>query len=103
VKGEYLKVVGRNNDVVNVGGLKFLLSEIERVAYANSEIELATVKAMPNPITGQHVEITIQIKPGRALSVDGLREYFAANLPNHMRPRKITVGSVHVGHRYKKI
>lgn len=103
VEGEFLKVVGRNNDIVNVGGLKFLLSEVERVAYANSEIELATAKAAPNPITGQHVEITVQLKPSKSLSVEVLREYFTENLPNHMRPRKITVGNVHVGHRYKKI
>ena len=103
VEGEYIKVVGRNNEVVNVGGLKFLLSEVERVAYACPEVELATVKAMPNPITGQHVEITVQVKIGKEASVEYLKGYFATNLPNHMRPRKIILENVHIGHRHKKI
>jgi len=103
VDGEFIKVVGRNNDVVNVGGLKFLLSEVERVAYANSDIELATVKAAVNPITGQHVEITIQVKSGREISVDVFKKYFATSLPNHMQPRRILLDNVNVGHRHKKI
>ncbi len=103
VEGEYIKVVGRNNDVVNVGGLKFLLSEVERVAYAHPQIELATVKAVANPITGQHVEISVQVKSGSETNLNTFKEYFAANLPNHMRPRKIVLEDIGVGHRHKKI
>ena len=29
--GEYLKIIGRETDVVNVGGLKFMKSEVEEV------------------------------------------------------------------------
>ena len=103
VEDDYIKVVGRNNDIVNVGGLKFLLSEVERVAYANPDIELATARAIPNPITGQHVEITVQIQQEREVSIVTLKEYFSETLPNHMRPRKIILDEVNVGHRHKKL
>ena len=102
VDGEYIKVVGRNNDVVNVAGLKFLLSEVERVAYDNKEVELATATAKFNPITGQHIEITIQLKAGCKLNEVGLSMYFKSTLPPHMVPRKIIISKVSLGHRYKK-
>ena len=103
VEGEYIKVVGRNNDVVNVGGLKFLLSEVERVAYDNEEVELATAIAKSNPITGQHIEIKIQLKAECKLSQTELSVYFKSKLPPHMVPRKIVISKVSVGHRYKKM
>jgi len=103
VEGEYIKVVGRNNDIVNVGGLKFLLSEVELIAYANKDIELAAVKSATNPITGQHVEITVQIRKNSGLTLENLREYFVSNLPSHMRPRRIFLDNVNVGHRHKKL
>lgn len=103
VDGEYVKVVGRNNDVVNVGGLKFLLSEVERVAYAHPEVELVSARAIANPITGQHVEITIQVQEDRQSNEEKFKEYFGSILPNHMRPRKIILEKVNVGHRHKKI
>ena len=103
VEGEFIKVVGRNNDVVNVGGLKFLLSEVERVAYAFPDIELASARAISNPITGQHVEIIVQPKPASNVSLENLKSYFTETLPNHMRPRKIILDRVNVGHRLKKL
>ena len=103
VEGEYIKVVGRNNDIVNVGGLKFLLSEVERVAYANPDIELATARAIRNPITGQHVEITVQIQREHHVSIEALKKYFSETLPTHMRPRRIILDEVNVGHRHKKL
>jgi acyl-CoA synthetase (AMP-forming)/AMP-acid ligase II len=103
IDGEFLKIVGRNDDVVNVGGLKFLLSEIERVAYDNPEIVLAKAIAKSNPITGQHVEITIQLKESSPSKVEVLKQYFDEKLPAHMRPRKLTFTSVNIGHRYKML
>ena len=103
VDGDYIKVVGRNNDIVNVGGLKFLLSEVERAAYAYPDVELASARAIPNPITGQHVEITIQVKRARVVSIEALKKYFSETLPSHMRPRRILLNKVNVGHRHKKL
>jgi long-chain acyl-CoA synthetase len=103
VDGDYIRIMGRNNDVVNVGGLKFLLSEVERVAYANPDIALATARAVSNPITGQHVEIIIQPRWARDLRIESLKKYFAESLPNHMQPRRIILDEIAVGHRHKKL
>jgi long-chain acyl-CoA synthetase len=103
VDGEFLKVVGRNNDVVNVGGLKFLLSEVERVAYDHPDVSLATATARNNPITGQHVEIIIELRENSSSKEESLKEHFQLSLPIHMRPRKIEIAKINIGHRHKKL
>lgn len=101
-KGEYYKVTGRVSDVINVGGLKFMASEVERVALNFSEVSL--VKAMPksNPITGQHVELVVQPTSGGAVDKTALMDFLKEHLQPHMVPKRIRVESVAVGHRFKK-
>jgi long-chain acyl-CoA synthetase len=54
----YYKITGRTSEVINVGGLKFMPSEVERVALQFAGVELVKAEGKPNPITGQHVELT---------------------------------------------
>ena len=72
--GEYIKIVGRN-DVINVSGLKFMGSEVERVALNHSGIEFVKVEPKFNPITGQHVELSIQVGDNPRLKVIGLFQH----------------------------
>jgi long-chain acyl-CoA synthetase len=98
----YYKVTGRTSEVINVGGLKFMASEIERVALQYEHVELAKAEAKPNPITGQHVELTVQFAPKSKIDMIGLKTFLAEQIPNHMMPKRIRVASVSVGHRFKK-
>ena len=52
---DHLKIIGRKSDVISVGGLKILPSEIERVALKNKKIKNVKAYGRNNPITGQHV------------------------------------------------
>jgi len=96
------KVVGRVSDVINVGGLKFMAAEVERVALEYPGVSL--VKAFPkqNPITGQHVELTVQPSPGVSIDKDLLMSYMKSKLQRHMVPKRITMEAINVGHRFKK-
>ncbi|MBS0201241.1 MAG: long-chain fatty acid--CoA ligase [Proteobacteria bacterium] len=102
VKNGLYKVVGRTTEVINVGGLKFMASEVERVALEYPGISL--VKAFPksNPITGQHVELTAQPSEGVELSIDAFKSYLREKLQPHMMPKRINIESVSVGHRFKR-
>lgn len=51
----YLKIVGRNQEIINVGGEKVLPSEIESVLFQMQEIKDCIVFGESNPITGQMV------------------------------------------------
>ena len=98
----YYKVTGRTSEVINVGGLKFMASEVERVALQYEHVELAKAEAKPNPITGQHVELTVQSTANHDVDKAGLKAFLSEQLPSHMMPKRLKVASVSVGHRFKR-
>ncbi|QJD72171.1 fatty acid--CoA ligase family protein [Marinobacterium sp. LSUCC0821] len=98
----FYKVIGRTSEVINVGGLKFMASEVERIALQFDHVELAKVEAKRNPITGQHVELTIQVSENFEIDRALFNGFMANHLPSHMQPRRIRFGKVSVGHRFKK-
>jgi acyl-CoA synthetase (AMP-forming)/AMP-acid ligase II len=100
---DYYKVTGRISDVINVGGLKFMASEVERVALNFPNVSL--VKAIPkqNPITGQHVELLVESTSEFGIDKDSLMTFLKERLQPHMVPKRIRIESVAIGHRFKKI
>lgn len=100
--GDFIKVVGRTSDVINVGGLKFMASEVERVALQYPGVSLATVYPRDNPVTGQHVEMTVEPITSVPIDLNGLRTHLMQILPPHMLPRRIREGDVPVSHRFKR-
>jgi acyl-CoA synthetase (AMP-forming)/AMP-acid ligase II len=101
-KGEFYKVVGRTSEVINVGGLKFMASEVERVALLHEGVSLVKVYGKDNPITGQHAEIIVQPKKMDGFDKISLKKHLTEHLQRHMIPRKIIVEMVKVGHRHKR-
>lgn len=101
VRDGFYKVTGRISDVINVGGLKFMASEVERVALSFPNVSL--VKAIPknNPITGQHVELSVQTTSG-VIDKDSLMTFLRQSLQPHMVPKRIRIEKICVGHRFKK-
>ena len=79
-----------------------MASEVERVALEYADVELVKAIGKPNPITGEHVELQVQPKNGVELSKAALKAYLAENLPQHMVPRRITIETITVGHRFKR-
>ncbi len=51
----YIRIIGRNKEMINVGGEKVLPSEVESVLYQMPGVLDCTVYAEKNPITGQMV------------------------------------------------
>lgn len=102
VEGECVRVVGRDSEVINVGGLKFMASEVERIVLEYPGVSLVSVSAKSNPVTGEHVELMVQPAAGGAFDEQGLRGFLEQRLPQHMLPRRVAIGTVHVGHRFKR-
>jgi acyl-CoA synthetase (AMP-forming)/AMP-acid ligase II len=88
--------------VINVGGLKFMASEVERVALLHEGVSLVKVYGKDNPITGQHAEIIVQPKKMDGFDKISLKKHLTEHLQRHMIPRKIIVEMVKVGHRHKR-
>jgi acyl-CoA synthetase (AMP-forming)/AMP-acid ligase II len=102
VKGDFLKVVGRTMDVVNVAGLKFLTSEVESIAVNYPGISDLNIFVKTNPITGQHIEMTVHVLEGVVFDKEGFKEFLSSKLPRHMVPQKILLGEIAINHRFKK-
>jgi len=102
VKDGYYKVTGRISDVVNVGGLKFMASEVERVALQFPNVSLVKATPKSNPITGQHVELLVQPTSEDGIDKVALLDFIKDRLQPHMVPKRVRIESVAVGHRFKK-
>jgi acyl-CoA synthetase (AMP-forming)/AMP-acid ligase II len=55
VRGEYMRILGRKSEVINVGGQKVFPTEVESVLLQADNVSEATVFAGPHPIMGQVV------------------------------------------------
>jgi acyl-CoA synthetase (AMP-forming)/AMP-acid ligase II len=102
VKGDYYRVTGRISDVINVGGLKFMASEVERVALTFPNVSLVKATPKQNPITGQHVELLVQPTEDGGVDKEVLLVFLKERLQPHMVPKRIRVEDVAVGHRFKR-
>lgn len=54
-KDGYIRIIGRNTDIINVGGEKVLPSEVESVIFSMPHVNDCIVYGEKNPITGQMV------------------------------------------------
>jgi acyl-CoA synthetase (AMP-forming)/AMP-acid ligase II len=62
VDGEWLRILGRESEVINVGGSKVFPAEVESILLTLDNVEDAAVYAEPNPLTGQTVAATIKLQ-----------------------------------------
>jgi acyl-CoA synthetase (AMP-forming)/AMP-acid ligase II len=100
--GEWFKVIGRAKEVLNVGGLKILPGEVERVALLHPDVLRAKAVGVPNPITGQHIEVTVEPKEGVTLDRRAVMAHFRAHIQKQLSPHRVIVGKVPVSHRFKQ-
>ena len=66
------------------------------------DVELAKAEGKINPITGQHIELTVQSAQNYELDKVQLKEFLNKILPNHMMQKCIKVSTILVGHRFKR-
>ena len=102
----YLKIVGRNSDVINVGGQKVLPAEVESILLQVENIIDASVYAKPNPIMGNIVAAHIVIEKIEPLMVLKKRilRFCQGKLDNYKIPIDIQImNKLSFSNRFKKI
>ncbi|MBA3403864.1 MAG: long-chain fatty acid--CoA ligase [Gemmatimonadaceae bacterium] len=100
--GEFLTVVGREKEILNVGGLKILPGEIERVALLHPCVLRAKAYGVANPITGQHIEVICEPGHGSTLDRREMMLHFRTHLQKQLCPHRVIFGEVAVSHRFKQ-
>lgn len=90
-----LTVLGRVDDIIISGGLKFLPGPIESVLAAHPAVAAAAVVAVPDAELGQAVAAAVVLADGHSPDPDALekelRDHCAANLTRHEAPRILAV------------
>jgi len=95
VNGRYLQILGRESDVINVGGEKVYPAEIEDLIASMPHVLAVIVSSQPNAITGQLVQAEVW------LSGDETREDFRRRMigflsdrvPGYKIPQRVSLGS----------
>lgn len=100
-KEGFYRIDGRSRDIINVGGLKFAASEVENAALRFPGVAFARAGGRMNPITGQHVELTVQPCDGEHVDTSALLGFLKMQLPAHMTPKRIRVREMTISHRFK--
>lgn len=105
VKGDYIKILGRTTDLINVGGEKVYPNEIESVLLSFDGVRDVYVYGEANPITGQSViaSISVEDKNNNRDFMKQLRKYCKENLEPYKRPVSYRLTTeVFYGERFKK-
>ncbi len=101
-EGDFIQVIGRAKEILNIGGLKILPTEIERVALLHPDVLRAKASGVNNPISGQYIEIICQPRPSATLNKQALATHFKMHLQKQLCPHRIIIGEVAISHRFKQ-
>jgi acyl-CoA synthetase (AMP-forming)/AMP-acid ligase II len=104
--GEFLMILGRRTDIVNVGGLKVYPSEVENCIQQLPFVDEVLVKGKKNPLMGQIVVAYVQLSDAvqRPDAEKLIRQHCARQLERYKVPSQLVFGAQSfVNDRFKKV
>lgn len=106
VDGDYMRILGRTTDLINVGGRKVYPAEVEEVLMDLPNVRDVAVFGRPNPLTGQIV--ATRINPISPEPLDDfkrrMRQFCKSRLPSYKIPVHVEFTDENqFGARLKKI
>ena len=106
VDGDYLRILGRTSDLINVGGRKVYPAEVEAVLLDLANVRDVTVFGRANPLTGQIVATRVNLIAPEALSdfKRRMRGFCKDRLPSYKIPVHVELTEENqFGSRLKKM
>jgi 3-oxocholest-4-en-26-oate---CoA ligase len=82
---------GRDSLVVNTGGEKVFVEEVEDVVRRHPDVTDALVVGRPSERFGQEVVAVVALAPGATLDPSALREFVAEDIARFKAPRAVAV------------
>jgi acyl-CoA synthetase (AMP-forming)/AMP-acid ligase II len=95
VDGEWLRILGRESEIINVGGSKVYPAEVEDALLQIEGVTDAAVHGEPHPITGQIVAATVVLDREESLPAFKLRMRLALKdkVPSFKIPAKVVIST----------
>ena len=106
VDGEYMKILGRKSEMINVGGQKVFPAEVESVIQQMDGVEEVAVSGEKNMLTGQMVTAKIKLSNDESLQKfkKRMRKFCKDKLENYKIPQKVELSEEYLhGDRFKKM
>ena len=85
----YLFLVGRRDDVINVGGFKIAPTEVEDAALRHPSVQECVCIPYEDPSLGKCIKLCVCLKPGRALDVQEMTAFLEKKLEYYKIPKFI--------------
>ena len=105
VDGEYIKILGRKSEIINVGGEKVYPQEVENVIQEMDNVAEVIVYSEKNPIMGNIVcaKVRLTKDENEKSAISHLKKYCRKRLQNYKVPIKIKIdGEEQYSERFKK-
>jgi long-chain acyl-CoA synthetase len=106
VDGEYLRILGRATDLINVGGQKVYPAEVENVLLQLENVEDVAVFGKAQPMMGQVVAARFKLRTPEAMDLFKRRmmAFCREHLANYQVPRAVEfTDAEQFGARFKKM
>lgn len=88
-EGDYLRFVGREDDVINSGGYRIGPAEIEDCLLTHAGVATCGVIGKPDTLRGEIVKAYVVRKPEVDVTADALRDWVKERLASYSYPREI--------------
>ena len=105
VDGEYYKILGRDSEIINVGGEKVYPTEVENVIQEISNVSEVTVYGEKNPILGNIVcaKISLIEETNKLEFIKQVKKFCKERLQKYKIPVKINIeNKKQYNYRFKK-
>lgn len=106
VDGDYIKILGRKSEIINVGGEKVYPAEIESVIQIMDGVEEVAVSPEANSFMGQIIKARVKLNTSETVSEFRKRmgQFCKDKLPEYKIPQKVVIASEDMhGDRFKKM
>ncbi len=107
VRGEYIRILGRRSEMINVGGQKVSPVDVESVLLEAPNVAEASVRGVDHPIMGKvvHARVSLIEDEDRNEVVIRLRQFCLTRLPRYKVPVKFEIvpPEAQRGARFKKM
>ncbi|MCA0870179.1 AMP-binding protein [Seohaeicola saemankumensis] len=89
-QGDYLRFVGREDDVITSAGYRIGPAEIEDCLLTHPAVATVGVVGKPDPLRTEIVKAYVVLKPGSEVSAETLQDWVKERLASYSYPREIT-------------
>jgi fatty-acyl-CoA synthase len=85
----YIKIVGRNKDMIIRGGENVYPREVEEFLFTHAAVADVQVIGVPDKTYGEEIVAWVKLHPGHSATADDLREFCKGRIAHFKTPRHI--------------